>query len=73
MYKDTFFLPLSLSLRALRLAGEEVEETELPALVTDQQTFYCSNVIGNAIIQVMKIMMIIIVQLFYLFSTCKYE
>ena len=46
-----YFFPVIID-RALRLAGEEVEETELPALVTDQQTFYCSNVTGNAIIQV---------------------
>ncbi|XP_003389315.1 PREDICTED: DNA damage-binding protein 1-like [Amphimedon queenslandica] len=49
---DTVVLTFVGQTMALRLAGEEVEETELPALVTDQQTFYCSNVTGNAIIQI---------------------
>ena len=43
---------LSRSYSALSLASEEVEETELPGLAVDQQTFYCDNVTGEAIIQV---------------------
>ena len=30
--------------RVLMLSGEEVEETELPGFVDNQQTFYCGNV-----------------------------
>ena len=37
---------------ALSLTGEEVEETELPGLASDLQTFYCANGIGGAVIQV---------------------
>lgn len=37
---------------ALSLSGEEVEETELPGLAVDYQTFFCANVIENCIIQV---------------------
>ena len=36
----------------LSLRGEEVEETEIPGLAADQQTFYCGNVIGKRILQV---------------------
>lgn len=39
----------------LNLNGEEVEETELGGIATDQQTFYCSNVIGQALLQVLDI------------------
>ena len=38
--------------RALSLSGEEVEETEIAGLATDQETFYCANITGNRIIQV---------------------
>lgn len=34
------------------LSGEEVEETELPGFVDNQQTFYCGNVAHNQLIQV---------------------
>ncbi|CAI8053753.1 DNA damage-binding protein 1 [Geodia barretti] len=36
----------------LSLKGEEVEETELEGIAADQQTHYCSNVIGNKILQI---------------------
>ena len=36
----------------LSLKGEEVEETEVPGLVSDQQTFFCGNVAGRNIVQV---------------------
>ena len=39
----------------LSLCGEEVEETEIQSMAADQQTYYCSNVIGNRIIQVSKV------------------
>lgn len=34
------------------LNGEEMEETEIPGLVADQQTFFCGNVGTDAILQV---------------------
>lgn len=40
------------SSRVLMLSGEEVEETELPGFVDNQQTFYCGNVAHNQLIQV---------------------
>ena len=36
----------------LSLKGEEVEETEIPGLAADQQTFFCGNVTGKRILQV---------------------
>ena len=36
----------------LSLKGEEVEETEVPGLVSDQQTFFCGNVAGKNVVQV---------------------
>ena len=36
----------------LSLKGEEVEETEVPGLVSDQQTFFCGNVTGKNAVQV---------------------
>jgi hypothetical protein len=36
----------------LSLCGEEVEETEIAGLASDQQTFHCSNVAGAKVIQV---------------------
>lgn len=39
-------------LSVLMLSGEEVEETELPGFVDNQQTFYCGNVAHHQLIQV---------------------
>jgi DNA damage-binding protein 1 len=36
----------------LTLNGEEVEETEIPGFVSDQQSFFCGNVDHEQIIQV---------------------
>uniref|UniRef100_A0A3Q3W1B8 DNA damage-binding protein 1 n=1 Tax=Mola mola TaxID=94237 RepID=A0A3Q3W1B8_MOLML len=38
--------------RVLMLSGEEVEETELPGFVDNQQTFYCGNVAHHQLIQI---------------------
>jgi len=46
--------PLPPPLRVLMLSGEEVEETELPGFVDNQQTFYCGNVAHKQLIQVPK-------------------
>lgn len=34
------------------LSGEEMEETEIPGLIADQQTFFCGNVGTDTILQV---------------------
>lgn len=36
----------------LTLTGEEVEETEIPGFLSDQQSFFCGNVAHDQIIQV---------------------
>lgn len=36
----------------MTLSGEEVEETEIPGFLSDQQSFYCGNVEHDQIIQV---------------------
>ncbi|KAF5270894.1 hypothetical protein FQR65_LT17766 [Abscondita terminalis] len=41
--------------RVLSLNGEEVEETEILGFSSDQQTFYCGNVIHEQIVQVTSI------------------
>ena len=38
--------------RILRLNGDEMEEVDIEALVSDQQTFHTSNVTGGNIVQV---------------------
>ncbi|TTN17659.1 DNA damage-binding protein 1 [Bagarius yarrelli] len=38
--------------RVLMLNGEEVEETELPGFVDNQQTFFCGNVAHQQLIQI---------------------
>uniref|UniRef100_A0AAY4BGX3 DNA damage-binding protein 1 n=1 Tax=Denticeps clupeoides TaxID=299321 RepID=A0AAY4BGX3_9TELE len=38
--------------RVLMLSGEEVEETELPGFVDNQQTFFCGNVAHQQLIQI---------------------
>ncbi len=48
---SSYIVLISLS-SALSLSGEEVEETVLPGLAVDCQTFFCANVIENSIIQV---------------------
>lgn len=34
------------------LNGEEMEETELPGLIADQQTFFCGNVGKDSVLQI---------------------
>ena len=38
--------------RVLTLLGEEVEETEIPGFLSDQQTFYTGNVAFDQVVQV---------------------
>lgn len=38
--------------RVLMLNGEEMEETEIPGLISDQQTFFCGNVGSDSILQI---------------------
>lgn len=41
--------------RVLSLNGEEVEETDIAGFASDQQTFYCGNVVHEQIIQITPI------------------
>jgi len=45
--------------RVLALNGEEVEETEIEGFESDQQTFCCSNVSHDQLIQVQSIIIVI--------------
>ncbi len=49
---NTLVLSFVEQTRVLALLGEEVEETEIPGFVSDQQTFYTGNVDFNQVIQV---------------------
>ena len=40
----------------LTLNGEEVEETEIPGLNGNKQTYFCGNVVGQQMVQVSDIM-----------------
>ncbi|XP_058813684.1 DNA damage-binding protein 1 [Topomyia yanbarensis] len=51
-YDNTLVLSFVGHTRILTLSGEEVEETEIPGFMSDQQTFYCANVDFGQIIQV---------------------
>uniref|UniRef100_U5EVD6 DNA damage-binding protein 1 n=1 Tax=Corethrella appendiculata TaxID=1370023 RepID=U5EVD6_9DIPT len=54
-YDNTLVLAFVGFTRILALTGEEVEETEIPGFLSDQQTFFCANVDFNQIIQVTPI------------------
>ncbi|KAL3841910.1 hypothetical protein ACJMK2_019999 [Sinanodonta woodiana] len=49
---DTLVLSFVGQTRVLQLAGEEVEETEMPGFDCDQQTFLCANVSHKQLIQI---------------------
>ncbi|XP_055373755.1 DNA damage-binding protein 1 [Condylostylus longicornis] len=51
-YENTLVLAFVGHTRVLTLTGEEVEETDIPGFLCDQQTFYCGNVEFDQIIQV---------------------
>ncbi|XP_038067172.1 DNA damage-binding protein 1-like [Patiria miniata] len=51
-FDDTLVLSFVGQTRVLMLNGEEVEETEMPGIDGDQQTFYCGNVYNNQLIQI---------------------
>jgi DNA damage-binding protein 1 len=48
-YDNTLVLAFVGHTRILTLTGEEVEETEIPGLINDQQTFHCGNVNFNQV------------------------
>ncbi|XP_055588358.1 DNA damage-binding protein 1 [Uranotaenia lowii] len=54
-YDNTLVLSFVGHTRILTLSGEDVEETEIPGFLSDQQTFYCANVDFGQIIQVTPI------------------
>ena len=47
-----FFKFLFTPFRVLMLNGEEMEETEIPGLIADQQTFFCGNVGKDSVLQI---------------------
>ena len=47
-----FFKFLFTPFRVLMLNGEEMEETEIPGLTADQQTFFCGNVGKDSVLQI---------------------
>lgn len=49
---NTLVLSFVEQTRVLALVGEEVEETEIPGFLSDQQTFYTGNVSFNQVVQV---------------------
>lgn len=49
---DTLILSFVGHSRILRLSGEEIEESEFGGFDDEQQTFLCSNVIGDQIVQI---------------------
>ncbi|KAE8747775.1 hypothetical protein FOCC_FOCC005387 [Frankliniella occidentalis] len=51
-FDNTLILSFVGQTRVLTLTGEEVEETEIPGFLSDQQSFYCGNVDHDQIIQV---------------------
>ncbi|XP_069681912.1 DNA damage-binding protein 1 isoform X1 [Periplaneta americana] len=51
-FDNTLVLAFVGQTRVLTLNGEEVEETEIPGFVSDQQSFFCGNVDHDQIIQV---------------------
>ncbi|XP_002031376.2 DNA damage-binding protein 1 [Drosophila sechellia] len=51
-YENTLVLAFVGHTRILTLSGEEVEETEIPGFASDLQTFLCSNVDYDQLIQV---------------------
>nr|CAD7197866.1 unnamed protein product [Timema douglasi] len=51
-FDNTLVMAFVTQTRVLTLNGEEVEETEIPGILSDQQSFYCGNVSHQQIIQV---------------------
>lgn len=46
--------------RVLTLNGEEVEETEIPGLNGDKQTYFCGNAVGNHLLQVRTLLLFVL-------------
>lgn len=51
-FDNTLVLSFVGHTRVLMLSGEEVEETDIEGFLSDQQTFFCSNVAYGQIIQI---------------------
>ena len=54
-FDNTIVMSFVEQTRVLTLSGEEVEETEIPGFLGDQQTFYTGNVDFAQIVQVTPI------------------
>ena len=51
-YTPRFTCKLPFLFRVLTLNGEEVEETDIPGLNGNKQTYFCGNVVGQQLVQV---------------------
>ena len=51
-FDNTLVMSFVEQTRVLTLTGEEVEETEIPGFLSDQQTFFTGNVEFGQIVQV---------------------
>jgi len=51
-YDDTLVLSFVGQTRVLTLNGEEVEETDIPGLNGNKQTYFCGNVVGQQLVQI---------------------
>lgn len=49
-FENTLVLAFVGHTRILTLTGEEVEETDIPGFLSDQQTFHCANVQYNQVL-----------------------
>ena len=47
-------------IRVLTLNGEEVEETDIPGLNGNKQTYFCGNVTGQQLVQVILICFLLV-------------
>nr|CAG4647642.1 EOG090X00HD [Moina brachiata] len=51
-FDDTVVMSFVGQTRVLTLNGEEMEETEIPGLISDEMTFFCGNIGDNKILQI---------------------
>lgn len=55
-YENTLVLAFVGHTRILTLTGEEVEETDIPGFLSDQQTFHCANVDHEQVIYINNVL-----------------
>lgn len=57
-FENTLVLSFVGHTRILTLTGEEVEETDIPGFLSDQQTFHCANVEYNQVVSITSVYLI---------------